>query len=293
MIWLIKILGVVLCVPFFTLLERKILSYSQNRKGPKKVRILGLLQPVSDGVKLIIKSSGSPFSANQYLFYIFPVVRFILTLRFIFFFPRKFNSYLFHLGIIGIICISSLGIYTLLGRGWRSKSKYSLLGSLRGAAQVISYEIKLVFLIIFPCTLLMKYKLKRFYSKYLFFVGFFFLVILWCFMVLCETNRAPFDFAEGERELVSGFNTEYSSLLFTFLFLREYGKIIFFSWFLRCLFSIFRLWFLSYFLFFFFLFMFLWCRATFPRFRYDFLMIFSWCVSLPIVTIIFWLAFCF
>lgn len=110
-------MGVVLCVPFYTLLERKILSYSQNRKGPKKVRILGLLQPITDGVKLIVKCSGAPLTANNFLFFVFPLVNFLLTVGFLFFFPSLFKCNLVSLGIIGVICLSSLGVYTLLGRG--------------------------------------------------------------------------------------------------------------------------------------------------------------------------------
>lgn len=175
------------------------------------------------------------------------------------------------------VCISAFNVYCVLGAGLSSKSKYSILGGLRGASQSISYEVILMILVLFPCICFGGY------SSHLFLIFqnkifLFFTFISFVFISVCETNRAPFDFAEGERELVSGFNTEYSSLGFAFLFISEYGSIIFirflisFITFPGYLFLLGGL---------FFIFFFIWIRGSFPRFRYDLLMSFSWKVLLP------------
>lgn len=282
-------MNVLIAIPFLTLLERKVLGYIQSRKGPKKVSYLGLLQPVRDGVKLILKELGTPKMAKMLLFWLSPVVSFLLMVLAWCLFPSPFSYYSFTLGTVFFLCIARLQVYTLLGSGWGSKSKYALLGSVRGAAQTISYEVSLIFIIFFPCRMEYCYNLFYFldktYSYILFLIPIF---SMWVISCLAETNRAPFDFAEGERELVSGFNIEFSALEFTFLFLSEYGNILL----MRFLTSI--LFLPATFLMFvgfgsFFSFWFIWIRGTLPRFRYDFLMDMAWKVFLPFSLFLFFL----
>lgn len=283
---MVFIISGILCVPFFTMWERKVLRYIQKRKGPKKVSYLGILQPVADGIKLIIKNSGRPRSSNKFLFLFSPFLKFFLMLVLWVLYPNIKPTFNFKLGVILFLCISSLNVYTLIGRGWGRKSKYRLLGSVRGAAQTISYEVNLIILIFFPCCTGLSYSFtsKIYSNSFLILIFFPTLIVFWLMTLIAETNRAPFDFAEGERELVSGFKTEFSSVPFVFLFLAEYGKIIILSFFSSVLF--FSLCILTYvqivLISFFIMFFILWCRGSFPRFRYDFLMEISWKVILPV-----------
>lgn len=149
--WLLSVVGGIVVIPFFTLYERKILSYIQNRKGPKKVRVLGILQPILDGVKLILKEGGFVRVSNIVLFFFRSFLTFILMIFMWILFPVFYGGYYILLGVIGFLCISSLNVYGLIGCGFSRKSKYSLLGGIRGAAQVVSYEVRLFFVILFPC----------------------------------------------------------------------------------------------------------------------------------------------
>uniref|UniRef100_A0A343VVI7 NADH-ubiquinone oxidoreductase chain 1 n=1 Tax=Bothromesostoma personatum TaxID=27905 RepID=A0A343VVI7_9PLAT len=292
-VWIVTIISVIIMIPFLTLVERKVLSYIQLRKGPNKVGVLGVLQPISDGVKLVFKESGPTIRVNSFLFWITPLLNFVLMLILFIIFSPLFPSYSINLGLLGYLCISSLLVYSILFSGWSSNSKYSFLGSLRGAAQVISYEISMLTLIFFPSAISSTFNINfiniGFHYSILVFV---FVFILWLITIVAETNRSPFDFAEGESEIVSGFNTEYSSFIFALLFLGEYGNIIFIS-------------FLTSFIFFpnfpvlyfiipiFIIFLFLVFRGTFPRFRYDLLMNLAWKVILPCSLIFFWILFLF
>lgn len=273
---------ILIAIPFLTLLERKVIGYIQSRKGPKKVSYLGLLQPIADGGKLIFKELGTPKYANLILFWFRPVLSFLLMIVAWSLFPSYYSTYFFKLGIILFICIASLQIYTLLGSGWSSNSKYALLGRIRGAAQTISYEVSLIFIIFLPCCLGGRYLFYDYlYKEYWYILIIFPAVIIWFISRLAETNRAPFDFAEGERELVSGFNIEYAAFEFACLFLSEYGKILLMSFLTGLLFfprgfGIYIIWGR------FFTFSFLWARAALPRFRYDLLMSLAWKVFLPI-----------
>ena len=263
-------------------MERKVLGYIQSRKGPKKVRYLGLLQPVSDGVKLILKEIGTPNMANMLLFWLSPLLSFILMILAWCVFPAPTSYYSFGTGVVFFLCIARLQVYTLLGSGWGSNSKYALLGSVRGAAQTISYEVSLIFILFFPCSMEITYNLFYFVDKIYWYVLFMLpLFLMWGISCLAETNRAPFDFAEGERELVSGFNIEFAALGFTFLFLSEYGNILLMRYLTALLF--FPCNYLSYVLIGrVFAFAFIWVRGTLPRFRYDFLMNVAWKYFLPI-----------
>lgn len=273
----------ILCVPFLTLFERKILSYIQNRKGPKKISIFALLQPVVDGVKLIIKEAGRTLIRKKFIYYFSRIFVFFLRLVGVFIISNMKSSWVFKNSFLFFLAVISCKIFPLFFSGLARNRKYSILGSFRGAAQVIAYEVKAVvfFLLIFSCIKTFNRLVVAEKNKFIFFLfpGVF---IIWLFCIIAETNRAPFDFAEGERELVSGYNTEYSGLKFTLLFLAEYRKIIIMRVCTSIIFfknSIFGSLFI--------IFLFMLLRASFPRFRYDLLMVFSWKVVLPLILIFF------
>nr|YP_002735017.1 NADH dehydrogenase subunit 1 [Hydaropsis longirostris]ABZ02032.1 NADH dehydrogenase subunit 1 [Hydaropsis longirostris] len=283
--YLVMIICVLVSVAFVTLLERKVLGYIQLRKGPNKVGILGLLQPFSDGLKLFFKEQAYPYMSNFIIYYLCPVFMLILSFTLWVLFPYLINVYNFNLGVLFFLCCTGMGVYGVMLCGWSSNSKYSLLGALRAMAQTISYEVSMAMLILCFVIFIFGYNFINFmiYQKLIWFVFLSFpLFFCWLSSCLAETNRAPFDFAEGESELVSGFNVEYSSGGFAFIFLSEYMNIIFMSlltviMFLGCdLYS-----------FFFYLkitviiFWFIWVRGTLPRFRYDKLMYLTWKVFLP------------
>ena len=274
--WILIVINILIAVPFLTLLERKVLGYIQSRKGPKKVSYLGLLQPVSDGVKLILKNMGILKLSNIVVFWIAPILSFLLMILAWSIFPSFYSYYSLTLRGLFFLCITRLQVYTLLGAGWRSNSKYALLGSLRGVAQTISYEVSLIFILFFPCSLEHRYKWLLFQDKtYVYLLIIFHIFFMWLISCLAETNRAPFDFAEGERELVSGFNIEFSALGFTFLFLSEYGNILLMR-FLRALLFIPYNFFFKVIIGSLIAFWFVWVRGSLPRFRYDFLMDLCW-----------------
>lgn len=290
--WIIIIVRVIIAIPFLTLFERKILRYIQIRKGPKKVGFLGLLQPIRDGVKLVLKELGTPSLAKVVIFWISPILSFILMLFVWGVFPFYNTRYTLILGIILFLCISSLQVYTVLGSGWGRNSKYALLGSLRGAAQTISYEVALIIVIFLPCCFQLCYKFSNYYEKYIsYFFLFFPIFFVWFISCLAETNRAPFDFAEGERELVSGFKIEYAAMEFACLFLAEYGKI-FFMRFIRAILFLPTSFGLIIFVGNLLAFSFVWARGTLPRFRYDFLMKMAWKIFLPLSLSYLFFVFC-
>lgn len=268
-------------VIFFTLLERKILSYSQNRIGPNKIVFLGIFQPLLDGVKLILNEKISSFKFNKFFFLLGP---FILLLVMLFlWFSIPINFLLFSLNYFILFFIRCLGfsIYRRLLRGWSSNSKYSIIGGIRRISQTISYELTLIFSIL---GIYVFFNSLRFLGTYFYQSIFFFICIpfflFWCVNILAECGRAPFDFIEGERELVRGFNTEFSRRIFAILFVGEYGLIIFFSLFSILIFlNISLLWYIFRFII---LRFFLIVRSSFPRFRYDFLINLAWIKILPI-----------
>nr|AOY40263.1 NADH dehydrogenase subunit 1 [Bostrichoidea sp. KM-2015] len=283
---LILLVGVLVGVAFLTLLERKVLGYIQLRKGPNKVGFLGLLQPFSDAVKLFSKEQTFPLTSNFMFYYLSPVVGFILSLMLWVLFP--FISYIanYSMGILYFLCVSGLGVYGLMVSGWSSNSNYSLLGGLRAVAQTISYEVSLALILISFLVFTLSLDLKSF-KVYQFYGWFLFIntpmALMWVVSSLAETNRTPFDFAEGESELVSGFNVEYSSGGFALIFLAEYSSIIFMS-----MLSVLIFLGGDYSDYFFFLkvvlmsFFWLWVRGTLPRYRYDKLMGLVWKIYLPV-----------
>nr|AGO28129.1 NADH dehydrogenase subunit 1 [Polytoxus fuscovittatus] len=284
--YLMIILMVLISVAFVTLMERKVLGYIQLRKGPNKVGVMGILQPFSDGLKLFFKECNYPLVSNFWIFYFSPVYMMLLSFFVWVIFPLFYNVYNFSMGLLFFLSVFGMSVYGVLMCGWGSNSKFSLLGALRSVSQIISYEVSLAFILInyFIYTMGFNFLLFFYLQKYIWFI-FLSLPLFFCWLGIClaETNRAPFDFAEGESELVSGFNVEYSSVLFAFIFLSEYMNIIFFSMmtciiFLGCDTNSF--WF--YLKLTLMIYLFIWFRGTLPRYRYDKLMNLTWFVFLPL-----------
>nr|YP_010988660.1 NADH dehydrogenase subunit 1 [Allanaspides helonomus]WOR80952.1 NADH dehydrogenase subunit 1 [Allanaspides helonomus]WOR80965.1 NADH dehydrogenase subunit 1 [Allanaspides helonomus] len=284
--YVILMICVLVGVAFLTLLERKILGYIQIRKGPNKVGVSGLFQPFADAVKLFSKELSSPVTSNFLPYYISPVMTLFLSLVIWAIVPYEFSLVSFEMSVLFFLACSSLGVYTIMSAGWSSNSKYALLGSLRSAAQTISYEVSLALILLSFIFMVGSFDFLNFseYQKEMWFI--FIggpLSMVWFVSCLAETNRTPFDFAEGESELVSGFNVEYSSGGFALIFMGEYSMILFMS-------MLFSLMFLggavNNMLFYMKLglvsFMFVWVRGTLPRFRYDKLMSLAWKSFLPV-----------
>nr|YP_010121902.1 NADH dehydrogenase subunit 1 [Necrodes littoralis]QRF92661.1 NADH dehydrogenase subunit 1 [Necrodes littoralis] len=283
---LILIICVLVGVAFLTLLERKVLGYIQIRKGPNKVGFMGIPQPFSDAIKLFTKESIYPIMSNFNSYYLSPVFNLFLSL--LLWMCMPFFSVLinFNLGFLFFLCCSSLSVYTIMIAGWSSNSNYSLLGGLRSVAQTISYEVSLSLILLSFLFLTTSLNMLDFmkYQNYLWLVFLCLpLSMIWFVSSLAETNRTPFDFAEGESELVSGFNVEYSGGGFALIFLAEYASILFMSMLCCILFLggdiyswmfFLKLSFMS--------FLWIWVRGTLPRFRYDKLMYLAWKSFLPV-----------
>nr|QXG19062.1 NADH dehydrogenase subunit 1 [Drosophila ananassae]QXG19452.1 NADH dehydrogenase subunit 1 [Drosophila pandora]QXG19465.1 NADH dehydrogenase subunit 1 [Drosophila parapallidosa] len=277
---LLLIICVLVSVAFLTLLERKVLGYIQIRKGPNKVGLMGIPQPFCDAIKLFTKEQTYPLLSNYLSYYISPIFSLFLSLFVWMCMPFFVKLYSFNLGGLFFLCCTSLGVYTVMVAGWSSNSNYALLGGLRAVAQTISYEVSLALILLSFIFLIGSYNMVYFYyyQIYMWFLVILFpMALVWLTISLAETNRTPFDFAEGESELVSGFNVEYSSGGFALIFMAEYASILFMSMlfsviFLGCdVFSLFfyvKLTFIS--------FVFIWARGTLPRFRYDKLMYLAW-----------------
>ena len=270
-----------LAVAFFTLLERKGLRYIQKRKGPNKVGFAGLPQPLADAAKLLTKEVISPTAANLSVFIFAPLFSFFLALILWQLYPSIFAVGYFKCGILYFLCVSSINVYGTLLAGWSSNSKYALLGRLRAIAQTISYEVSIALILLFPMFIVLSFN----FNEYRLAQGRVWLVFLmvpvaciWLVTCIAETNRAPFDFAEGESEIVSGFNIEYGSTGFALIFLAEYANILVISLFTVVLFFGGGTFFgycpgdlIMVFLLLLICFLFIWVRGRFPRFRYDLL----------------------
>lgn len=282
---LLLIICVIVGVAFLTLLERKVLGYIQIRKGPNKVGFIGIPQPFSDAIKLFTKEQTYPLISNYLTYYFSPVFSLFLSLFIWLCIPYLVKLYSFNLGVLFFLCCTRIGVYTVIIAGWSSNSNYALLGGLRAVAQTISYEVRLALIILSIIFLIGNYNFIYFniYQNYLWFLFLCFpLALVWFASSLAETNRTPFDFAEGESELVSGFNVEYRRGGFALIFLAEYARILFIS-------ILFAVVFLGgdVYSFVFFIklaavsFIFIWVRGTLPRFRYDKLMFLAWKSFLP------------
>lgn len=303
LIIVIKILAItiplLLGVAFLTLAERKIMAAMQRRKGPNVVGLFGFFQPIADGLKLLVKEPVLPSHANLVIFLFAPVLTFLLsqvTWAVIPFAEGLVLSDL-NVGILYVFAISSLGVYGIITAGWSSNSKYAFLGSLRSAAQMVSYEVSigLILITVLLCVGSLNLSEVVMAQKRIWYcVPLFPILILFFISCLAETNRAPFDLPEAEAELVAGYNVEYSSMGFALFFLGEYANMIAMSslctifflggWHPPIHFFIFQ-WIPGIFWFgiktVFFLFLFVWVRAAFPRYRYDQLMRLGWKVFLP------------
>ena len=286
-------------VAYMTYAERKVIAAIQLRRGPNVVGPLGLLQPIADGLKLLFKETIIPVGANRVVFLLAPMLTFILSLVAWAVIPFDEGWVLadINVGILYLFAISSLGVYGIIMAGWASNSKYAFLGALRSAAQMVSYEVAIGFVIISVLLCVGSLNLSEIVKAQ---EGLWFCIpllpmfVMFFVSALAETNRAPFDLPEAEAELVAGYNVEYSSMTFALFFLGEYANMILMSAMTTVLFlggwlplidvAPFNwipgvIWFgakVS-----FCLFVFLWIRATFPRYRYDQLMRLGWKVFLP------------
>nr|YP_009261965.1 NADH dehydrogenase subunit 1 [Tipula cockerelliana]AMN09080.1 NADH dehydrogenase subunit 1 [Tipula cockerelliana] len=285
---LISVLLLLVCVmvgvAFLTLLERKVLGYIQIRKGPNKVGLSGIPQPFCDAIKLFTKEQTYPLMSNYLSYYFSPIFSLFLALLIWLCIPYYTNLFMFNLGVLFFLCCTSLGVYTVMIAGWSSNSNYALLGGLRAVAQTISYEVSMALILLCFVFLVGDYNLMNFmiYQNVWFILIMFPLALVWVASMLAETNRTPFDFAEGESELVSGFNVEYSSGGFALIFLAEYASILFMSMLFVVIFlggDIYS--FMFYVKLMLISFLFIWVRGTLPRFRYDKLMYLAWKSFLP------------
>jgi len=288
--YLFIIIVVLVSVAFMVLFERKILGYIQIRRGPSKVSYVGVLQSFGDAIKLFIKEQTIPLFSNMIFYYYSPVLSLLLMILVWATYPvlNKYVDFIF--GRLFFFCCARIGVYALIGRGWSSNRNYALLGAIRGVAQTVSYEVRIALIFIRVVFLVLDYKMYKIIiiqSEVWFVFIFIPIILIWLVSILAETNRTPFDFAEGESELVSGFNIEYGRGGFAFLFLAEYGKIIF----MRYLVGLLFFGGLSHLLVVnligvFFCFWFVWIRGTIPRYRYDKLISLAWKIFLPVSLIL-------
>jgi len=281
---ILVVIPLILSIAFLTLAERKIMGSTQRRIGPNIVGILGILQPIADALKLILKETIIGSFVSPILFLAAPIISFLFSLIswVVIPFYEGISIANIYLDLMLIIASSSLGVLGIILAGWAGNSKYTLLGSLRTCAQMISYEVALSTIIATVILIPNSFNLSDiwyFQKAIMLFIPLFPLTFVWFISALAETNRAPFDLPEAESELVSGFNTEHSSLPFAYFFLAEYGSIILISALTIILF--FGFWIPIYFSLPFILTIFIWVRASYPRLRYDQLMSLCWTSILP------------
>lgn len=286
-------------VAFLTLAERKVLAAMQMRRGPNVVGPFGLLQPFADALKMLLKETIVPTGASKLLFLFAPMLTFMLAMLAWAVIPVNDGWAIadINVGILYLFAISSLGVYGIIIAGWASNSKYAFLGALRSAAQMVSYEVSMGFVIVTVLLCVGSLNLNdivKAQENIWFFIPLFPMFVIFFISTLAETNRAPFDLPEGESELVAGFFVEYSSMSFALFFLGEYANMILmaslttilflggwyppfgiepFTWIPGPVWFVLKVCFL--------LFVFIWVRATFPRYRYDQLMRLGWKVFLP------------
>ena len=301
---ILKILSLVvpllISVAYFTIAERKLMGSIQRRRGPNVIGFLGLLQPLADGLKLFVKETIFPSNSNVIIFIIAPLLTFILSLIGWAVIPLSENIVIsdLNLGVLYLFAISSLSVYGIVMAGWSSNSKYPFLGSLRSAAQMISYEVSIGFIIVNICVCSGSFNLSDIVlmqQNVWFILPLFPMFVLFYISMLAETNRHPFDLPEAEAELVSGYNVEYSAMTFALFFLGEYANMLLMSAFSSILFlggwlppiNVFPLTLIP-FSFWFSLklivgvIFFILTRAALPRYRYDQLMYIGWKSFLPV-----------
>nr|QST20102.1 NADH dehydrogenase subunit 1 [Toxascaris leonina] len=277
MIWMLVqvilvMVFIVQAIAFITLYERHLLGGSQQRIGPNKVSFMGVLQAIFDGIKLLKKEQMTPLNSSEISFILVPGVFFIVMYLEWFVLPYAYDFMTFEYSILFFLCLIGFSVYTTLVSGMVSKSKYGMVGAIRASSQSVSYEIAFSLYL-----LAVIIDINMFYFCSFFFLSLFVIYLPFLFMVLAELNRAPFDFAEGESELVSGYNVEYSSVAFVLLFLGEYGALLFFSVLTSVLFFGF-----SYLVVYIVFSVLVFIRSAYPRFRYDLMMNFFWFKLLPV-----------
>jgi NADH-quinone oxidoreductase subunit H len=300
---LIILVPLFVVVAYYTLAERKIIGYMQSRKGPNRVGPKGLFQPFADLFKLMFKEIILPTNSNKYLFFIAPVITFAPAMAAWAVIP--FNATLvfsdINAGLLYILAMTSVGVYGVIIAGWASNSKYALLGAMRSAAQIVAYEIAMGFALVGVLMAAGSLNLGEIVQSqaggwsHWFALPLLPLFIVYLISGVAETNRAPFDVAEGESEIVAGFHVEYSGMTFAVFFLAEYANMILIAMLASLLFfggwlsplpdiiddSIGWLFLKTGF----FMFLFLWFRATFPRYRYDQIMRLGWKVLIPVTIV--------
>jgi NADH-quinone oxidoreductase subunit H len=304
MLWIVVqilliVVPLIIAVAYLTLAERKVMAAMQLRQGPMVVGPFGLLQPLADGIKLLSKETIIPSGANRLLFVLAPMITFFLSLVAWAVIPFDDGWVLadINVGVLYLFAISSLGVYGIIIAGWSSNSKYAFLGGLRSAAQMVSYEVSIGFVIITVLLCVGSLNISdivKAQQTIWFAIPLFPMFVIFFISALAETNRAPFDLPEGESEITGGFMVEYSSMTYALFFLGEYANMILMSGMTTILFlggwlppfgiAPFTwvpgvIWFVLKILFC--LFVFIWVRATLPRFRYDQLMRLGWKVFLP------------
>ena len=308
-VWtLVKIMAIIVPimvgVAYLTLAERKVIGYMQIRIGPNRVGYFGLLQPIADGVKLFFKEIIVPSGSSKFLFVLAPIMALAPSLAAWAVVPFTDGMVLSNLnaGLLYILAMTSLGVYGIIIAGWASNSKYAFLGAVRSAAQIVSYEIAMGFALV--CVLMASQSMNlgdivngqqgRFGMLNWYLLPLFPMFLVYLISGVAETNRAPFDMAEGESEIVAGFHVEYSGMAFALFFLAEYANMILIAFLTSIMFlggwlspvpflpngSIWLLGKVS-----FILLLFLWFRATFPRYRYYQLMRLGWKVFIPITIV--------
>ncbi len=309
LVWtLIKIVAIVVplmgCVAYLTLAERKVIGWMQVRIGPNRVGPLGLLQPIADAIKLLMKEIIIPSGANKFLFIGAPVLSIMPALAAWAVIPFSAEVVLANVdaGLLYVMALTSMGVYGVIIAGWASNSKYAFIGCLRSAAQIVAYEIAMGFALV--CVLMVSGSLNITQIVMSQSVGWgllgwnviplFPMFLVYLIAGVAETNRAPFDVAEGESEIVAGFHVEYSGMAFAIFFLAEYANMILVSTLCALMFlggwlsplpfiADSFLWLAAKVAFV--LFLFLWFRATFPRYRYDQIMRLGWKVFIPITIV--------
>jgi NADH-quinone oxidoreductase subunit H len=308
---LMVMIPLILCVAYYTYAERKVIGHMQNRMGPNRVGWFGLLQPFADVIKLLIKQIIIPTNSSKFLFLLAPLISLVtaFTAWAVIPFSPEFVLADINAGLLYILAITSLGVYGVIIAGWASNSKYALLGAMRCAAQMIAYELAMGFALVGVLMASNSLHIGTIILGQSGGIGHWYiwplfpLFVIYFISGIAETNRAPFDVAEGESEIVAGFHVDYSGITFGLFFLAEYANMILVSFLTAILFvggwlspfegtDYFSGTFIAESSFFwlvlkslFFMFFFLWSRATFPRYRYDQIMSLGWKVFIPITIV--------